>query len=229
MSNNNNYLLLVMATVRYDSYGRSNTPNFDKIGLPVKAHAPSCVSSGSMFFYLNNIGPITNTGRTSIVDKYPQWEWLSNAFRRDSNDTAVFTTLSDFYIRNLDTFHRGWNLYYPQRKDYTKCSDIFVDSVIKLINNSKLNDGRFYVLHVLDTHEPYADGDYIKSIEYVDKQFGRLLPYIKGWNVVITSDNGLMIGEVGDFFGDKKKMYDHRMTYISNELFRIPLIKGIVK
>ena len=39
----------------------------------------------------------------------------------------------------------------------------------------------------------------------------------------------IWINDMGDFYGDKRVMNDHRMTYISNELFRVPLVKGIVK
>lgn len=50
-----NYLLLVMATVRYDAYCESNTPNFDIVGKPIKTHAPTCVSSGLMIWEISMV------------------------------------------------------------------------------------------------------------------------------------------------------------------------------
>ena len=73
------------------------------------------------------------------------------------------------------------------------------------------------------------DSDYIKSIEAVDNQMGKIFNNLTDTVVIITSDNGLMIKNKGDFYGKKKVITNHRMTHISPHLFRIPLVKGVIE
>lgn len=222
-----NYLVLVMATVRFDAYNDADTPNFDSINIPIPAHSPTCVSSGSMFFYLHNVGPITEMGRNKIVDTAPYWVWLSSALHNYGYYTFLYTTYSDFYAGTQFIMREGYDVFHMQSENYTHCTDMFCRSVK---SDVLIREPFFCVLHVLDTHKPYWKGDYIRSIERVDSEMGKLFKYLKNTNIVITSDNGVMINEEGDFYGDKKIMKDnHRMNYIAPELFRIPLVKGYVE
>jgi len=218
-----NYILIVVSTLRYDLYKQSNTPNMNKISPPVKAHSPTSLSSGSMFFYLHNQGPLIKKGRTRIIDEIPEWTWLPECLQWKGYKTGFITTKSDFYTKLSSVFTKGFDEYIEMI--YTPlCSDFFIDKAIELIEDNR--EPYFYVIHVCDTHEPYRDGNYTKAVEAIDRNIGKLLEHVKDCKIVIVGDNGMLMNEEGNFYDEVSKINGHEMVYISPILFRVPLIKG---
>jgi len=187
--------------------------------------------------------------RHKIVSYLPNWIFLPIYFKSRQYKTFLYTVSNGLY----NGLHFLWNSLFDV---FVKSNnpDHNADMVFDRISKS-LIDPYFIVAHVHDTHNPYYDGNdsygvgdgtwlaeawfnvdlekmkqaNIKSIEYIDREFGKVLPKLHNCEVTILSDAGMMFGEQGDYYGSKVNKFGHNMTLIAPELFRVPFIRGYIK
>jgi len=251
-----NYLIIVLDSARYDCFVTADTPNFDKVGKPLKAHSQSPCTIYSIMGYLYNLGPVTSKVVSSDKGKYvetndvlipeiPKHTWLPSYFQKKGYYTGLLTGNPMVYSVFRRVYDHGWNIFEGYKYGDQYCMKEIVDDLLELTEKEP------YFLFVLpmDTHFGYYDGKeaygylapwfrldleklrrfQIKSIEYCDKQFGRLLPKLRDCRVIITSDHGDMHGEHGDVYGVNVRHFGHGIGVVSPILFRVPLIRGEMK
>jgi arylsulfatase A-like enzyme len=230
-----NWLMIVMESVRYDQFKRTNTPNMDRIGKACRAHSTADWTLPSVTSMMTGMLPHSGLGQP-IREKFmrkgmlAEGLWLPSMFQSLGYRTTAYVSVP--WLKLID---RGWTEFNMGSSLYRNAKQIADDI--------KLQSPFFCYLHIGDTHMPYG-GDIIpkdaidgyntgketicdmeklkemqrEEIAFVDIQVGRILKLApKGTMVVITSDHG-------ELFGEEHK-FGHGCAF-HEKAFEVPLIVG---
>jgi arylsulfatase A-like enzyme len=245
-----NLVFLVVDTLRYDvgymGYERPITPNLDELAkrsvVFERAYALASYTGKS-------VGPMLIGKYGSETDR--NWGHF-NKF--GDKDTFVAERLQKAGMRTLSVqghryfgpfggIERGFDVLDlsaapPEGTkwaiDTQITSDKMTDAAIKLLDDPKNSDGRFFLyVQYLDPHADYkvhpdapkfgarARDLYDSEVAFTDRQLGRLVDYIasKPWadrtTIIVTSDHGEAFGENG--------MWRHGFE-LWEVLVRVPLV-----
>jgi len=253
-----NYLVIVMDSARWDTFEKARTPNINSIGAAVKAHSPTASTIYSIFSYLYNYGVVKAGVKTingykcpneevqKIVSNLDFWVWIPVELRKKGYYTALLTGNPLIYCTLKDVFSIGFDVFEGIKYNEVHCADQITDDIIDFITKK---EPYFVFALIMDTHFPYWNGKeaygektewfkldltklkefQIKAIEAIDKEIGKMLPFLRNCEVTITSDHGDVMGEIGDVYGEQTRYFGHGILQISPELFRVPFVKGTIK
>jgi len=249
-----NYLIIILDSARYDTFEKAKTANIEKIGPLEKAHSQSASTIYSVLGYLYNLGPIRNKiltnekgqkyslAKSDLIENIPKHTWLASYFKEKGYITGFFTGNPLLYFVFKRHFDRDWDIFLGAKYNEQHCIKEMINDLIAYTQLQPF----FYVIIPMDTHFGYFNGKesygflapwfeidlqkayqfQIKSIEWCDRQIGRLIPKLKNCVVVITSDHGDIMGEYGDFYGQSVRKFGHGTGVLSPYLFRVPFIRG---
>jgi len=231
-----NYLVILMDSVRYDSYGEAKTPNFDKVNATVeKVYSPCCNTTAQLWILLMN-DPQYNSIANQFIPFFPSRNtWLPTAFKEKGyHTTFIQTSSTEWSYSNKAMLNTDFDDFIQIYKDPCwYAADEIIDKTIELFKT--IEKPKFIVSMFMAAHTPFSDGKnvwmqrslqgysripQIKAIEAIDKEFGRLLPYLKDTEVIISSDHGELFGETNTVGHNPEGTRWHPV------LHEIPLVRG---
>jgi len=246
-----NYFFICLDSCRYDVFKEAKTPNMDEIGETQLAHSFACFTPSTIFGYLMNFPPIgLNMGR---LYPYRKWGWLPKELREHGYKNAIYS--DNMVLPLIDLNFNGEMLKYFDEKQFLKYeNNTNINEIIKdAINFFQQNSPTFIFLlimesHTMESHTPMFDGKKSKipypiqrpssmfsfqrrSVEFIDSELKILFDAIREserkTDVIITSDHGELMNPIkwGHNPADLT-FYNTSRIYYSDELFKIPFIRG---
>jgi len=237
-----NKLLILLDSMRFDSYLGANTPTLDKLqeNKFTLAYSIGVFTIPTIISYLLNYPPI-QPGKKSLFSGIGINKWLPKVFQKKKFITAIYT--GHPWIPMINMITEGWFLknFIIKRLGYkqSEVNQIIKDIVRDVIQN--IHVPMFIVILFYNTHFPFKRGNLealsytttlesqIEEIERVDKALSELFDFLKtikrNSEVVVTSDHG-------DMYGGKPGLLGHDPTQLmkwSLELVQIPFITGTIK
>ena len=237
----NNILLIMLDSVRYDTYSAAYTPNMDKVSKPRLVHSFACWTIPSVLGYLYGFPPI-GAGRNHFLPNVPRYHWAPKYLKGLGYMTAWFSANPIICKLNEMTdnqFLRHWRYYKEHIQTSTKT---LIKEFDKIVGYEDLR--LFASFLIMDTHRPYNWGtgsqdmvlnpsinfeNQVKTIEYFDTLFPSIMTSFKKdgrkVDVVITSDHGECFGPDGKGHDPSSRV---NPIHFTEKLFAIPLVEGEV-
>jgi len=236
-----NKLLILLDSMRFDSYIAANTPTLDKLkeNKFTLAYSVGVFTIPSIISYLLNYPPI-QPGKKSLFPDVGINKWLPKIYQAKKYITAIYT--GHPWMQLIDLITEGWFLKYFKFKRLRYQQDevfIIIKDVIRDILNA-WNTPVFQVILFYNTHFPFKAGPLralpyvdtlqcqIEEIERVDRALAELFDLLRTIGrrseIVVTSDHG-------DMYSQTPGLHGHDPSQLAKwtpELVQIPFITGKV-
>ena len=230
---------LCLDSARYDTFVAAKTPNMSRIGSTRKVYTSACFSQASIFSYFWGYPPM-ETGKRTLFPNVEKWRWAPKQLSEQGYVTAWLSANPVFLKLDLDgQFRRYFKHFKCVEYDEVKATRQIATDIGDIVEA----DGgppRFICSLLLDTHNPYHDGEHtyrldphnpeknfenqVKSIEYVDRCFPHLIKaFNRPTDIIITSDHGDLFGPLVSGYGHDSRMLSLRFH---PKLFEVPFITG---
>jgi len=222
-----------MDSCRWDSFTIADTPNIDSLGKAIKVHSPAGWTAPSMFHLLTN-APYFGNPRTRFVPTEKGVIWVPKTMAQKGYHNVFFTPNQVIY-KYTHAFRQGFHevdWYWGEFK-YTANRD--VDNVIRVLK--EVEQPKFILTLCMATHKPFAYKKdlpkeffesptqgiefQVRSIESLDKEFGRVLDVAENAIITVYSDHGTLFKELEGYDG-------HGQWLMHPKLFEVPFIRGKV-
>lgn len=233
----NNIFFVCLDSARYDTFVAAKTPNMNKIGETQRVYSSACFSQASIFSYFWGYPPI-GTGKRVLFPNVEKWTWAPKHLSQKGYVTAWLSANPVFLKLDLDGQFRKYFKYFKcVEYDLVKATAQIIKDVKQIVEKDSTHP-LFISTLLLDTHNPYYDGENAhrlephtprknfenqkRAVEYLDECFPELVkPFRRPTDIIITSDHG-------ELFGPSEYGHDPRMLSLkfNAKLFEIPFITG---
>lgn len=212
-----NYLLIMLESVRYDVFMKSDAPNIKSLGTVEKVYSPTCWTVPafvSLFIIPSYIG------HKNILPFGPfSPEWVPSQFQKEGYYTVFLT--SNPWIKAFEVlFAKGFDEFIFYKENHHALPEQIEDSLERM-NRQPF----FHVIHVLETHinGGYSLEKQAEFIGLVDQKLAKLFRNTpRGTRVIVTSDHGES-SEVPLKYHNPAKLDTFEIG-----LFEVPLVIGKV-
>ncbi len=232
-----NILFMCLDSARYDTFEAAKTPNMSKIGETQRVYSPASFTQASIFSYFWGYPPI-GTGKRFLFPNVGKWTWAPKHLSQKGYVTAWLSANPVLLKLDLGGQFRRYFKYFKRMgyDDVKGTAQIIED--LKHIVEKESTQPLFISILLLDTHNPYYDGEKAhrlepktprenfenqkRAVEYIDKCFPEIIkPFNRPTDIIITSDHG-------ELFGPHIYGHDSRMLSLkfNAKLFEIPFIAG---
>ena len=218
-----NIVSFCMDSLRHDMFIKADAPNLHNFTSYKKVYSRAGCTVPSLFaLFMNECW--YQSDNMKLVQDHKPWCWIPTDLREKGYYTAF---LSDNWFVKLyaPTFRKGFDNF--KIFEFGFGVKEIVEETIKIFNTIK--KPKFIFILTMETHQPYSIRgekpkkkttvkNQLRSIEYIDGFFGRLVKRLHGTNTEVTvfSDHGDLDPELEGVFG-------HGHSIFHRKLFEIPL------